>query len=75
MIENGGDENQAIAGLLHGAAEDQTGAEILAKIMQRFGEDVAAIVARDRPPLLQRFALHPPPQGGGAISRREECVN
>ena len=45
MIEKGGDENQAIALLLHDAAEDQTGAASLAEIRQRFGEDVAAIVA------------------------------
>lgn len=45
VIENGGDENQAIAGLLHDAAEDQGGAATLAAIRQLFGEDVAAIVA------------------------------
>ncbi|MBL8588760.1 MAG: HD domain-containing protein [Methylobacteriaceae bacterium] len=45
VIENGGDEDQAIAGLLHDAAEDCGGAPTLAGIEQRFGAGVAAIVA------------------------------
>jgi (p)ppGpp synthase/HD superfamily hydrolase len=44
-LEHGGDEEQAIAALLHDAAEDQGGAERLADIAARFGPDVAAIVA------------------------------
>lgn len=44
-LEHGGDEDQAIAALLHDAAEDQGGAERLADIEARFGPGVAAIVA------------------------------
>ncbi|MCW5714477.1 MAG: HD domain-containing protein [Bauldia sp.] len=45
VIEYGGSEDQAIAGLLHDAAEDQGGATILGDIEHRFGKAVAAIVA------------------------------
>lgn len=45
VLENGGDEDQAIAALLHDAAEDQGGAETLAVVKARFGEKVATIVA------------------------------
>jgi (p)ppGpp synthase/HD superfamily hydrolase len=44
VIEGGGTETQAIAGLLHDAVEDQGGAPILAEIRTKFGDDVAAIV-------------------------------
>jgi (p)ppGpp synthase/HD superfamily hydrolase len=45
VIENGGDEDQAIAALLHDAVEDQGGQETFDVIRARFGESVAAIVA------------------------------
>lgn len=45
VIEAGGSETQAIAALLHDAAEDQGGEQTLATIRERFGEEVAAIVA------------------------------
>lgn len=45
VLENGGDEDQAIAGLLHDAAEDQGGEPTLADIRRRFGEGVARIVS------------------------------
>ena len=45
VVEHGGNEDQAIAGLLHDAVEDQGGAETLAKIRTRFGDAVAAIVS------------------------------
>ena len=45
VIENGGDEDQAIAGLLHDAAEDQGGQATLDEIHKRFGQPVAQIVA------------------------------
>jgi (p)ppGpp synthase/HD superfamily hydrolase len=45
VIEGGGTETQAIAGLLHDAVEDQGGAPVLAEIREKFGEDVAVIVA------------------------------
>lgn len=44
VIEDGGDEDQAIAGLLHDAVEDQGGRKTLETIRQRFGERVALIV-------------------------------
>jgi (p)ppGpp synthase/HD superfamily hydrolase len=44
-IEHGGDEDQAIAALLHDAAEDQGGAPTLAMIRTKFGDAVAAIVS------------------------------
>jgi (p)ppGpp synthase/HD superfamily hydrolase len=42
--EGGGDEDQAIAGLLHDAVEDQGGRATAMQIKQLFGERVAAIV-------------------------------
>ncbi|TCS62460.1 HD domain-containing protein [Varunaivibrio sulfuroxidans] len=45
VLENGGDENEAIAALLHDAVEDQGGAPVLVRIRERFGDDVADIVA------------------------------
>lgn len=44
VIENGGDEDEAIAALLHDAVEDQGGAQTLEKIRRQFGERVAEIV-------------------------------
>lgn len=45
VIEGGGTEDQAIAALLHDAVEDQGGAPTLAVIREKFGDDVANIVA------------------------------
>jgi (p)ppGpp synthase/HD superfamily hydrolase len=45
VIEHGGNEDQAIAALLHDAAEDQGGEATLAEIRTLFGDGVAAIVA------------------------------
>ena len=44
VVEGGGTETQAIAGLLHDAVEDQGGPPTLDAIRQRFGDDVAEIV-------------------------------
>jgi len=44
VLENGGDEDEAIAALLHDAVEDQGGEARLADINARFGARVAAIV-------------------------------
>ena len=44
-LEHGGAEDQAIAALLHDAAEDQGGEATLAEIRARFGAAVARIVA------------------------------
>ncbi len=45
VLEYGGGEDTAIAGLLHDAAEDQGGEARLADIRNRFGAKVAGIVA------------------------------
>jgi (p)ppGpp synthase/HD superfamily hydrolase len=44
VLEHGGDEDQAIAALLHDAAEDHGGEVRLADIHGRFGDRVEAIV-------------------------------
>jgi GTP pyrophosphokinase len=44
VIEDGGDEDEAIAALLHDAVEDQGGAETRQEIRRRFGDRVTAIV-------------------------------
>ncbi len=44
VIESGGTEDQAIAGLLHDAVEDQGGLETLERISDHFGSGVADIV-------------------------------
>jgi (p)ppGpp synthase/HD superfamily hydrolase len=44
VLDAGGDEDLAIAALLHDAAEDHGGEDRLADIARRFGERVAAIV-------------------------------
>lgn len=44
ILEAGGDEDMAIAGLLHDGPEDQGGQKILDEIRERFGERVANIV-------------------------------
>ena len=45
VIEDGGSEDEAIAALLHDAAEDQGGQPMLDEIRERFGDHVAGIVA------------------------------
>ncbi|MCG6940292.1 MAG: HD domain-containing protein [Thiohalocapsa sp.] len=45
VLEAGGDEDTAVAALLHDAVEDQGGLPILAEIRARFGDTVADIVA------------------------------
>jgi (p)ppGpp synthase/HD superfamily hydrolase len=44
VLEDGGDEDEAIAALLHDAVEDQGGMKKLEQIRERFGERVARIV-------------------------------
>ena len=44
VLEAGGSEDEAIAALLHDAAEDRGGETQLVKIRERFGENVEAIV-------------------------------
>ncbi len=45
VIEHGGDEDQAVAALLHDAAEDQGGAATLLEVKRLFGDAVAEIVS------------------------------
>ena len=45
VLEDGGDEDEAIAALLHDAVEDQGGQATLERIRELFGERVARIVA------------------------------
>jgi len=45
VLEDGGDEDEAIAGLLHDAVEEQGGMPRLVDIRLKFGDRVAAIVA------------------------------
>ncbi len=45
VLEYGGDEDEAIAALLHDAVEDQGGKPVLEEIRRRFGGRVAGIVA------------------------------
>jgi (p)ppGpp synthase/HD superfamily hydrolase len=44
VLEDGGDEDQAIAALLHDAVEDQGGVRTLEEIQRRYGDQVAEIV-------------------------------
>ncbi len=45
VLENGGDEDEAIAALLHDGPEDQGGQRTLDRIRSEFGDGVADIVA------------------------------
>ena len=77
VIEADGTETEAIAALLHDAAEDQGGEETLAEIREKFGADVASIVAEcsdtfetPKPPWRerkQRYIDHLPEASDGAI--------
>ena len=65
ILEYGGDEDLAIAGLLHDAVEDQGGAATLKEIRRRYGERVAQIVNAcsdtdtvPKPPWRQRKERH-----------------
>jgi hypothetical protein len=48
VLEDGGDEDEAIAGLLHDACEDQGGRPRLEDIRAKFGDRVAQIVEADK---------------------------
>lgn len=65
VLEDGGDEDEAIAALLHDAPEDQGGRPVLDEIRERFGERVARIVEgcsdtleQDKPPWAERKARY-----------------
>ncbi len=61
VLDNGGDEDEAIAALLHDAIEDQGGSETREEIRRRFGDRVVEIVdgcsdtdSTPKPPWLER---------------------
>jgi len=65
VIDADGTEAQAIAALLHDAAEDQGGEATLAEIRDKFGDEVASIVAEcsdtfetPKPPWREREATY-----------------
>src|SRR5260370_9832150 len=60
-LENGANEDEAIAALLHDAVEDAGGAPRLEDIRCRFGQAVAEIVAGCTDTLVDE---HRPPRGG-----------
>lgn len=51
VLEHGGNENQAIAALLHDGPEDQGGESTLARISLEFGKEVAKLVHECTEPL------------------------
>jgi hypothetical protein len=51
VLEDGGSEDEAVAALLHDAAEDHGGAAVIERVGAQFGEHVAAIVAAVSDPL------------------------
>ena len=77
VVEADGTETEAIAALLHDAAEDQGGEETVAEIRQKFAADVATIVAEcsdtfetPKPPWRERkesYIRHLPDALDGAI--------
>jgi (p)ppGpp synthase/HD superfamily hydrolase len=65
VMEHGGNEDEAIAALLHDAVEDQGGMATLEEIRRRFGRAVAEIVegcsdafTKPKPPWRQRKEAH-----------------
>jgi (p)ppGpp synthase/HD superfamily hydrolase len=65
VLEDGGDEDEAIAALLHDAVEDQGGAATRDLIGQQFGDRVVAIIEgctesdqQPKPPWRERKELH-----------------
>jgi (p)ppGpp synthase/HD superfamily hydrolase len=51
VINHGGDEDEAIAALLHDSVEDRGGRPTLEKVRASFGDKVAAIVKAVRTPM------------------------
>jgi len=60
VLEHGGDEDQAIAALLHDAAEDQGGVAMLDQIGDRFGRRVRHIVEQMSDALVAPGEAKPP---------------
>src|SRR5438876_1568121 len=84
VLEDDGDEDDAIAALLHDAAEDQGGRERLEDIGSRFGQRVAGIVEAcsdtletPKPPWRERkqsYLQHlesAPQRGSSRLTRRQ----
>src|SRR5688500_17678482 len=59
VLEDGGDEDQAVAALLHDGPEDQGGQRVLDEIRRRFGDEVATLVEG-----LTETVLDPKPDWG-----------
>ena len=59
VLEDGGDEDQAVAALLHDGPEDQGGQPVLDDIRRRFGDAVATLVEG-----LTETVLDPKPEWG-----------
>jgi (p)ppGpp synthase/HD superfamily hydrolase len=82
VLEHGGDEDEAIAALLHDAAEDQGGEPVLAVIERVFGPKVAEIVAecsdtfeRPKPPWRERKQAYIASLRSGEVSRSALLVS
>jgi (p)ppGpp synthase/HD superfamily hydrolase len=60
VLDNGGNETEAIAALLHDAAEDQGGMPTLLRIQREFGDEVAEIVRACSDALLEDPESKPP---------------
>ncbi len=87
ILENGGSENQAIAGLLHDGPEDCGGQPVLDRIREEFGPEVAGMVLdctdtleTPKPPWRQRkeayiAALGEGSPAGGLVSLADKVHN
>ena len=82
VLDHGGDEDEAIAALLHDGPEDQGGEATLDSIRQIFGERVAGIVAAcsdtfetPKPPWEQRKRAYLEHLAGGDVPRSAVLVS
>jgi GTP pyrophosphokinase len=83
VLEDGGDEDEAIAALLHDAVEDGGGPPVLEEIRRRFGDRVAGIVQdctdtdqTPKPPWRERKKSHIAHlRQAGPASRRVACAD
>jgi (p)ppGpp synthase/HD superfamily hydrolase len=69
VLEHGGNEDQAISGLLHDAVEDAPtgeGERVLEQIRKQFGETVARIVEACSDSLNEPTRARPPGRTGSA---------
>ena len=81
VLEHGGDEDEAIAALLHDAVEDQGGATTREKIRGRFGERVTGIIEGctdsetiPKPPWEERKRVYIARLNGASASVRLVCA-